>query len=242
MARVDQAPTFASPAPPWIERDERAGDSPLVERVTHARFVGQGGEVTNPDGCWDLVVLRVGGATQVLQTGIITRPVRLDFGPGDEYLCISFKPGVFMPQMPGDQMVDRGLPRPLVSRRAFWLDGDTLEIPTFENAEGLVTRLARQGTLTKDEIVTRSVGGDPWAISERSLERHFRRALGVTPKSLQQILRARQAVRLLGQGRPAVAVATELGYADQPHLVRSLKRLMGQTPRAFAPPRSTEPR
>jgi hypothetical protein len=237
MARAERAPSFISTAPPWIERDERAGDSPLVERVTHARFVGDGGDVTTPDGCWDLVVMRVGGATQVLQTGVITRPVRLGFGPGDEYLCISFKPGVFMPQLPGDQMVDRGLPRPLVSRRAFWLEGDSLEIPTFENAEGLVARLARQGKLAQDEIVARSVGGDPWAISERSLERHFRRTLGVTPKTMQQILRARQAVHLLVQGRPAVAVATELGYSDQPHLVRSLKKLIGQTPRELAPPR-----
>jgi hypothetical protein len=237
MARADRAPRLFSTTPPWIERDERAGDSPLVERVTQARFVGEGGDVTTPDGCWDLVVLRVGGATQVLQTGVITRPVRLDFAPGDEYLCISFKPGVFMPQLPGDQMVDRGLPRPLLSRRAFWLDGDTLEIPTFENAEGLVAKLARQGRLTRDEIVARSIGGEPWAISERSLERHFRRALGVTPKSMQQILRARRAVQLLAQGRPAITVAAELGFADQPHLVRSLKKLTGQTPRDLTPPR-----
>jgi hypothetical protein len=234
MARADLLPTVVPATPPWLERDERPSDSPLVERIMHTRFVGEGGDVTTPDGCWDLVVLRLKGRTQVLQTGLITRPVELGFAEGDEYMCISFKPGVFMPQLPGAQMVDRGLPRPLVSRRSFWLDGDTLEIPTFENAEGLVKKLVRQGTLVRDEIVARSVEGASWAISDRSLQRHFQRALGMPPKSLQQILRARQAVQLLKQGRPAVDVAFELGYADQPHLVRSLKRIMGRTPRELA--------
>src|SRR6185369_14137945 len=131
-----------------------------------------------------------------------------------------------LPRLPGSEMLDRGLERPVVSKRAFWLDGETLEIPTFENAEGLVTRLTRRGILHRDELVERLVDGAGWAISTRSVQRHFMRALGMTPKTLQQILRARRAVQLLERGRPAVEVALQLGYADQPHLVRSLKRFM----------------
>jgi hypothetical protein len=217
-----------------LERDERPADSPLVQRITHVRLAGKDGTVTTPDGCWDLVFLRLRGRVVALQTGLITRPVKLGFASGDEYLCISFKPGVFMPRLPGDQMLDRGVQRPTVSRRAFWMDGDTMEIPTFQNAEGLVTRLARQGLLQRDEIVEGVLTGSPRAISPRSVQRHFLRATGMTRKAFEQIQRANRAVDLLRQGRAAVDVALELGYADQPHLVRSLKRTMGQTPGEIA--------
>jgi hypothetical protein len=221
-----------------LERDERPADSPFVQRITNVRFAGVGGGVTRPDGCWDLVFLRLRGRVVALQTGLITRPVDLGFASGDEYLCISFKPGVFMPRLPGDQMLDRGLQRPIVSRREFWMDGDRLEIPSFQNAEGLVARLARQGLLQRDEIVHGVLTGAPRAITPRSVQRHFLRTTGLTRKAFQQIQRANQAVELLRKGRPAVQVALDLGYADQPHLIRSLKRIMGQTPGEIARARS----
>ena len=221
-------------SPPGLEQDERLADSPFVQRITQVRFAGVDGGVTTPDGCWDLVFLRMRGQVVALQTGLITRPVNLGFSRGDEYLCISFKPGVFMPRLPGDQMLDRGILRPIVSRRAFWMDGDTMEIPSFQNAEGLVSRLARQGVLRRDEIVAGVLAGSPRAITPRSVQRHFLRAMGMTRKAFEQIQRANRAVELLRQGRAAVEVAMELGYADQPHLVRSLKRTMGQTPGEIA--------
>ena len=62
------------------------------------------------------------------------------------------------------------------------------------------------------------------------MQRHFRNILGITPKGLEQFLRARQAVDLLQGGRPIPDVVDDLGFADQAHLTRSLKRLTGQTP------------
>ena len=217
-----------------LELDERPADSPFVQRITHVRFAGTGGGVTTPDGCWDLVFLRMRGCVVALQTGLITRPVHLGFASGDEYLCISFKPGVFMPRLPGDQMLDRGVVRPIVSPRSFWMDGDAMEIPSFQNAEGLVARLARQGMLRRDEIVEGVLTGSPRAITPRTVQRHFLRTTGMTRKAFEQIQRANRAVDLLRQGRAAVDVAMDLGYADQPHLVRSLKRTMGQTPGEIA--------
>jgi hypothetical protein len=220
-------------------RVERPSDSPLVARITHVRYERDTNDVTTPDGCWDLVVMKVGGRVMLLQTGLITRPVALPYGAGDEYLAISFKPGVFRPRMPGARMRDRGLLLPSqapgrASRGAFWLERERLEIPTFDNAEGLVDRLARRELIVRDEIVEGIVEGRPRAISPRSVQRHFLQALGMTAKRLEQIQRARQAVELLRQGRRLVDVALELGYADQPHLTRQLKALMGQTPGEIA--------
>jgi AraC-like DNA-binding protein len=208
----------------------RASDSALVERVTRVRFEADWHGVTTPDGCWDLVVRRVGGRVELLQTGVITRPIALDYAAGDEYLSISFKPGVFMPRRPGKEMVDRGRVHPTPSARTFHLDGDELELPTFDNAESLIARLTRRELLVRDDIVESVAEGRQRAIHPRAIQRHFVDAMGVTAKRLEQIRRAGRAVDLLAAGKRAVEVALELGYADQSHLTRALKAIMGTTP------------
>ena len=110
------------------------------------------------------------------------------------------------------------------------MDQEQLEIPTFDNAEGLVERLVARGLLVRDEIVEGVVDGKPRAVTPRSMQRHFLRALGMTAKQLAQIERACRAVELLGQGRRVIDVALELGYADQAHMTRALKVLVGRTP------------
>jgi hypothetical protein len=218
-----------------VTRRQRNTDSGLVAVVTHVAYGDSGSgrpeaDVTVPDGLWDIVVLRYRGTVQVLQTGLITRPVELPFEPGDEYLAISFKPGAYMPRLPGQRMVDRGVLRPMGSGRTFEIDSDTFEIPTFENAEGFVQRLIRRDLVVLDDVVDRVVDGDPAWASERTVERRFRWALGLSPKQLAQIRRAREAMTRLQAGCAPAAVAAELGYADQSHLTRSLRRFMGRTP------------
>jgi hypothetical protein len=223
-------------------RTIRPSDSSLVSHITRVRYTAPTDELSTPDGCWDIVVIRRGDTLVVLQTGLISRPVPLQYGAGDEYLAISFKPGVFMPRLPGPQTVDKGLVRPIAaSRQAFHMEGEIFEIPTFENVECLVDRLVRRSLITRDDLVAGVVDGRPLATTPRSLQRHFLRALGMTPKQLAQIQRAGRAVELLQAGRPAAAVAAEVGFADQPHMVRSLKAIMGQTPGQLARARGGRP-
>lgn len=211
-------------------RQARASDSPLVERITQVTYDGPVQEWSTPDGCWDIVVMQRAGRTTVLQTGLISRPVLLANDAGNSYLAISFKPGVFAAKTPGSDMLDRGVVRPLVSARSFAMDNDAFEVPSFENAEGLVDRLVRRGVLVRNELVEGAATGRPRAISPRSMQRHFLATLGMTPKQFSQIQRACRAVDLLGQGTAPATVAAELGYSDQPHLTRSLKTIMGRTP------------
>jgi AraC-like DNA-binding protein len=213
-----------------VHRDERGSDSPFIAAITHVRYGVACNDVTTPDGLWDIVIQRHAGKIAVLQTGLITKPVALDYLEGDEYLSISFKPGVFMPRLPGERMVDKAVFRPLTSRRAFALDSEELEIPTFENADSLVDRLVKRDIIVRDEIVADVAEGQPRSLSSRSVQRHFVHALGLSPKQLAQIQRAKRAVALLRAGRPVVDVAMDLGYADQPHMTRSLKRFVGRTP------------
>ena len=82
--------------------------------------------------------------------------------------------------------------------------------------------------------MTSIVEGRPKAMTERTLQRHFLKTTGLTYKAFTQIERAQKAVALLQQGRPAADVAFALGYSDQPHMIRSLRAIMGQTPGQIA--------
>jgi len=104
------------------------------------------------------------------------------------------------------------------------------EIPTFENADVFVERLVRDGIVENNDIVASVVEGHPKAMSERTMQRHFLRTTGLTYKSFTLIERAQKAMSLLRMGRPAADVAFALGYADQAHLINSLKAIMGETP------------
>jgi AraC-like DNA-binding protein len=64
-------------------------------------------------------------------------------------------------------------------------------------------------------------------LSERQLQRRCRAAFGYGPKTLQQVLRFRRALRLARAGGRLADVAAVVGYADQAHLARDTRRLAG---------------
>jgi AraC-like DNA-binding protein len=66
------------------------------------------------------------------------------------------------------------------------------------------------------------------------LLRLFKRTTGFTPYEYLVQIRVRRAMQLLRQGQAATKVAFATGFADQAHLNRHFKRLVGLTPGAFA--------
>lgn len=66
------------------------------------------------------------------------------------------------------------------------------------------------------------------------LLRLFRRVVGLPPHAYLVQQRIEQAKLLLRLGLPIVQVAADTGFADQSHLNRHFKRLMGITPRQYA--------
>jgi AraC-like DNA-binding protein len=215
-------------------RRQRQADCPFVREIRHVAYDGDAQDVSTPDGGWDLVFMQRAGVVQVLQTGIITRPVDLGYASGDAYLAITFRPGVFMPHVSAESMVDRGVLHGNPAAGRFRLGAENLEIPSFENAEGLVSRLIARGMLALDDVVDDVVQGRAKAMTPRTVQRHFERALGVSAKHLSLIFRAQDAARMLAQGVPPAQVAAHLGYSDQSHLTRSLKQLLGRTPAQIA--------
>jgi AraC-like DNA-binding protein len=71
-------------------------------------------------------------------------------------------------------------------------------------------------------------------LSRFELLRRFQAQNGLTPHAFQRDLRIAHARRMLSDGMPGAAVAAACGFADQPHLSRVFKRLVGVSPGAYA--------
>jgi AraC-like DNA-binding protein len=73
-------------------------------------------------------------------------------------------------------------------------------------------------------------------ISERTLQRLFRRYVGVGPKWVLQRARLHDAVDRIDSGRVTdlASLALELGWFDQAHFTRDFTALVGQSPAAYA--------
>ncbi len=67
-------------------------------------------------------------------------------------------------------------------------------------------------------------------LSPFHLHRVFRRQTGMPPHAYQTQVRVNRAKQLLLQGWPLAEVALATGFADQSHLTRHFRRLVGVTP------------
>ena len=147
-----------------------------------------------------------------------------------EFFGIQFSLGTFVPTLPPGTLVDRALTLSQATSTSFWFDGCAWEVPRPDNADVFVDRLARAGLLVHDAVASEAVRGDVEGLSTRSVERRVSRVTGLTRGVIRQIRRAETAVELLSRGVSAVDAASRAGFADQPHLSRSLKRFVGLTP------------
>jgi hypothetical protein len=135
-----------------------------------------------------------------------------------------------MPHLPASSLVDEDVNLPDASSNSFWLNGSAWQFPTYENADAFVDRLVYQGLLVRNPVVETALHGQLKDVSVRTMRRHFLRTTGLTRSLIRQIERARYATILLQQGISIPDVIYEAGYFDQPHLTRSLKYFIGQTP------------
>jgi methylphosphotriester-DNA--protein-cysteine methyltransferase len=67
-------------------------------------------------------------------------------------------------------------------------------------------------------------------ISTRQLHRSIEANVGLTPKTLQRVMRLQRFLGHAERHRGLAAAAAEAGYADQSHLTREVRALSGLTP------------
>jgi hypothetical protein len=211
--------------------EERPSDSPLIERVWRSQSDRAGSFVSMAETHWGIVVTRYCGRTTLTVRGPETRATPAHRPADAEWFGIQFKHGTMMPDFPPRMVMDRqDVNLPEASSKSFWLCGSAWQFPDFDNVETFVNRLARDDLLIYDPIVAAVLRRKPVTTSVRTVQRRFLRATGLTNAAFAQIERARYATALLKQGVSILDVVYQAGYTDQPHLTRSLKRLIGETP------------
>ena len=95
----------------------------------------------------------------------------------------------------------------------------------------VVDRIATDSTLVRVDQVAHAVG-----LSERTLQRRFRREIGVGPKWVLSRFRLQEAVLALecDPGVDLSELAIRLGFYDQAHLTNTFVEMLGETPAAYA--------
>jgi AraC-like DNA-binding protein len=210
---------------------DRPSDSPFVERIWHSHSEGADPFLSIAESRCELVVTRLRGKMTLIVRGPETRATPLGDCPAEgEWLGIRLKPGTFLPHLPASSLVDATVTLPSASSKSFWLAGSVWQFPDYGNADTFVDWLVREGLLLRESTVGEALQGHLKDFSLRSLQRRFLQATGVTQSTVRQIERARYATLLLQQGVSILDTIDEAGYFDQPHLTRSLKYFIGQTP------------
>jgi AraC-like DNA-binding protein len=213
-----------------IIHEERVSDSPYIESITRGYTLDDGSTVRPAEVHWHMVFVKENGRHHPLVVGPLRTSGIASWKEGAEILWVKFKLGVFMPHLQAKEFLDIETALPSGAGQSFWLHGSTWQLPAYGNVEVFVNRLVRQEVLVRDPIVKDVLCGRPFDLSPRTVRHRFQQATGLSQSHIEQFERAQQAVALLQQGVSILDTVYELGYFDQPHLTRSLKRFMGTTP------------
>jgi AraC-like DNA-binding protein len=169
---------------------------------------------------------------------------------------VKFRPGGFFPFFKRDviELSERELPVAEVFGPAgAALDADVMAAPTDDARIERIEAFLRSCEPAPDDLVIlvgRAVDmarNDPSVsratelaarvgVSRRTLERTFRRYVGVGPKWVIRRFRVHEACERIAAGALPCwsALATELGYFDQAHFIRDFKSQVGRTPSEYA--------
>jgi hypothetical protein len=228
---MGDATSCAYPSPVALRFQTRASDSPWVDTAWTCTSDHVAEMTSVASARWGLVFWEHEGLPYAGITGPETKTGTAPVPEGASFVGIEFAIGTSLRAVPTSALVDGGVALPHATRRRFWLDGVRWESPGPDDAEALVERLVHAGAVIRDPLVTQMLRGRPATTSERTLERRFRAATGLTQGAVRQIERARGASTLLAAGSPVSDVVSKLGYFDEPHLAHALRRFVGRTAR-----------
>jgi AraC-like DNA-binding protein len=208
----------------------RLSESPYVESIWRGQADDDHTLMCPADGRLTIQLAKLGNKVQVSIEGPITQAVPKTHVKGIDWVVIKFKLGVFIPRVPTPKLLNGEVLLPQAAGRSFWLDDMVWELPDYENVDTFVDWLVRDCVIQVDPVISAALHDQAAAIPTRTLRHHFQRTIGLTQRYIRQIERARQAMALLQNDISILDVVFQMGYADQPHLTRSLKRFMGYTP------------
>ena len=214
-----------------FEYEEKQSASRFVDVIWRTHDTSDGTYLAAADACWDMIFIRSSDEVRVLLSGPSSKITPVPYRAGNLNVGIRFMRGTFLTHVPATVMVDTTVSLPMNASGSFFLADEEWPVPTYETVDEFVAALEQRTLLSDDPMVLAALQGDERTASARSVQRHFLQVTGLTASRIRQIVRARTAAKMLQRGEPILDVTHELGYADQAHLTRDLKRLTGYTPR-----------
>lgn len=175
---------------------------------------------------------RIGGTTSAHLRGPADAATELSCPRDSTYFGVDLRVGTYLAAFPPGGLSNlRDAVLPVLDDGRILLDGRAWELPTPENVDVFLDRLRRAGLLVVDPLVEHVWhGGVPRTVPARTAQSRVARAVGLPLRTLRVIERAREAARMLRAGTAIGDVVAAAGYHDQPHLTRSLRRMIGHTP------------
>ena len=211
--------------------EEKASSSRFVDVVWHTVDTSDGTYIAAADACWDMIFTTLAdGGSRVLLSGPSSRPTAVTYRTGNRSVGIRFTQGSYFTHVEPHSMCDRTIRLPVLADGGFQLAGRAWTMPDYDRVDLLLTAFESHGLLADDPVIAAALSGAEPALSARSVQRHFERITGQSPRNVRRVTRAREAVARLRAGEAITQVAYELGFADQSHLTREVKRLTGYTP------------
>jgi AraC-like DNA-binding protein len=188
--------------------------------------------------------------------GVITRRFRVLLEDDGYVIGTKFRPGAFHPfvNRPISELTDRssslratfGHEGGVLERSVHASSDDRTQVDLIEaffrsrlpaRDEGVATVAKIVSTAQEDRTIA-SVEelAERAAIAPRTMQRMFRRYVGVSPKWVLRRFRIHEAAERAASGTVIdwAAVASDLGYWDQAHFIKDFKAQVGQSPVAYA--------
>ncbi len=210
--------------------EQRPSTSPEIRSVWRAFADETAGYTDEASEHWGLsFIRRADGSLAAELAGPRIEGLPILGHAGESYWGVELAAHVVVPGV--DKALLRGAIAELpVADGRVALGGRRYPVPAWEELEPFVARLLADGVMVADADVRRALGGDDRGLSRRSWQRRFASVTGLRRKEIERLDRSRRAYRLLSEGVPPSEVAAAVGYSDQAHLTRELRRIRGETP------------
>jgi AraC-like DNA-binding protein len=211
-------------------RIQRYSPIPTIVKVWQAYDIDDETFITQADGGWNIIFVKEPKNTKILICTPSSLPTTVHSMRGKEVLGIQLEIGTFIRYLYAICIPNTVITITSENGKHFQFFGANFEIPHYENSEQFITKLTQNDILHSDSVVTGTLSGETLLESTRTIERHFKATTGMTYSYISQIIRAQKSAEALRTQLPLTQVAMDFGYADQSHMTRQFKHLLGFTP------------